>query len=60
MRPILEYGNSVWDPNYELDDLEKEQKRAARFVSRNYTYEKGSMTDILKIGMGILAEMKEG
>ena len=24
------------------------QKRAARFVIRNYTYEKGSMTDILK------------
>ena len=28
--------------------LEKVQKRAARFVTRNYTYEKGSMTDILK------------
>ena len=31
-----------------IDDLEKVQKRAARFVTRNYTYEKGSMTDILK------------
>ena len=30
-----------------IDDLEKVQKRAARFVTRNYTYEKGSMTDIL-------------
>ena len=50
MRPILEYGSSVWDPHYEglIDDLEKVQKRAARFVTRNYTYEKGSMTDILK------------
>ena len=50
VRPILEYGSSVWDPHYEglIDDLEKVQKRAARFVTRNYTYEKGSMTDILK------------
>ena len=52
VRPILEYGSSVWDPHYEglIDDLEKVQKRAARFVTnfRNYTYEKGSITDILK------------
>ena len=50
VRPILEYGSSFWDPHYEclIDDLEKVQKRAARFVTRNYTYEKGSMTDILK------------
>ena len=42
VRPILEYGSSVWDPHYEslIDDLEKVQKRAARFVTRNYTYEK--------------------
>ena len=45
-----EYGSSVWDPHYEalIDDLEKTQKPAASFVNRNYTYEKGSMTDILK------------
>ena len=50
VRPILEYGSSVWDPHYEglIDDLEKVQKRAARFVTRNYTHEKGSMTDVLK------------
>ena len=50
VRHILEYGSSVWDPHYEglIDDLEKVQKRAARFVTKNYTYEKGSMTDILK------------
>ena len=42
--PILEFGSSVWYPHYEglLDDLENVQKRAARFVTRNY------MTDILK------------
>ena len=39
VRPILEYGCSVWDPHYEglIDDLEKVQKRAARFVTWNYT-----------------------
>ena len=49
VRPILEYGSSVLDPHYEglIDNLEKLQKCAARFVTRNYTYEKGSMTDIL-------------
>ena len=31
-----------------IDDLEKGQKRAPRFVTRNCTYEKGSMTDILE------------
>ena len=37
VRPILEYGNSVWDPHYEslIDDLEKVQNRATRFVTRN-------------------------
>ena len=44
VRPILEFGSSVWYPHYEglIDDLENVQKRAARFVTRNY------MTDILK------------
>ena len=36
VRPVLEYGSSVWDPQGEL---EKVQNRAARFVSRNYTRE---------------------
>ena len=50
VRPILEYDSSVWDPHYEglTDDLAKVPNRAARFVTRKYTYEKGSMIDILK------------
>ena len=49
VRPILEYGSSVWDPHPEKlqEELEKVQNRAARFVTRNYVYETGSMTDIL-------------
>ena len=50
VRPILEYGSSVWGLhcnglNGELENL---QKRAARFVTRNYSRETGSMTGILK------------
>ena len=47
---ILEYGSTVWDPhcNGLNDELENVQKRAARFVTRNYSYETGSMTGILE------------
>ena len=50
VRPILEYGSTVWDPHcFGLnDELENVQKRAARFVTRNYSYETGSMTGILE------------
>ena len=49
-RPVLEYGSSVWDPSSILlqEELEKVQKRAARFVTGNYLYETGSMTGILE------------
>ena len=45
----LEYGSSVWDPHPDKlqEELEKVQNRAARFVTRNYVYETGSMTGIL-------------
>ena len=50
VRPILEYGSTVWDPHCDgpNDELENVQKRAARFVTRNYSYETGSMTGILE------------
>ena len=51
VRPILEYGSSVWDSQSILlqDELEKVKKTAARFVTGNYIdYESGSMTGILK------------
>ena len=49
VRPILEYGSSVWDPHTGKlqEELEKVQNRAARFVTRNYVYETESMTGIL-------------
>ena len=48
-----EYGDvsvmSVWDPPGVVlqEELESVQKRAARFVKGNYSYETGSMTGIL-------------
>ena len=49
VRPILEYGSSVWDPYIDKlqKELEKVQNCAVRFVARNDVYETGSMTGIL-------------
>ena len=40
VRPVLEYGSSVWGPDTKgpQEELEKVQNRAARFVSRNYIF----------------------
>ena len=47
--PVLEYGNSVWDPHTHglQEELEKVQNHAARFVTGNDDFETGSMTGIL-------------
>ena len=38
VRPVLDYGSSVWDPPGIVlqEELESVQKRAARFVTGNY------------------------
>ena len=40
VRPVLEYGISVWDPHTHglQEELEKVQNRAARFVTGNYVF----------------------
>ena len=50
MRPVLEYSGSVWDPSGVglQNELEKDQNRAARFVTGNYIFETGSMAGILE------------
>ena len=50
VRSVLEYGSSVWDPHYNdlNDEFQNVLKRAARFVTRNYSHETVSMTGILK------------
>ena len=50
VRPVLDYGSSVWPPPQGVvlqEELESVQKRAARFVTGNYNYKTGSMTGIL-------------
>ena len=47
MRPVLDCGSSVWDPPGVVEELESVQKRAARFVTGNYSYKTGSITGIL-------------
>ena len=44
VRPKLEYASAVWDPHCKIhiENLEKVQKRAARFVTGNYKMETGN------------------
>jgi hypothetical protein len=51
VRPQLEYAAAVWDPytSKEIEKLEKVQRRAARFVSRDYkSRETGCVTKMLQ------------
>ena len=50
VRPTLEYAASIWDPHKtgQIDQLEKVQRRAARFTTRNYTdRQPGSVTQMV-------------
>ena len=53
IRPQLEYALSVWDPHYktEIDELEKVQRRAIRFIKNNHdrTASVTSMQNELKL-----------
>ena len=44
VRPVLEYGSSVWDPHTHglQEEQEKFQNRAARFVTGNDVLELGA------------------
>ena len=44
VKPVLEYGACVWDPHYknQIERIEKVQKRAARFVTKNYNMTHGN------------------
>ena len=48
-RPVLENGSLVWDPSSILlqGELEKVQKKAAKFVTANYIYETWRINCIL-------------
>ena len=40
VRPLMEYASAVWDPYYikDIQQLEKVQRRAARWVLNDYSY----------------------
>ena len=44
VKPILNYGSSVWDPHYQkhIEEIEKIQKNAARFATKNYNFTTGN------------------
>ena len=44
VRPRIEYAGAVWDPHHKnhIEEIEKIQKRAARFVTGNYKMETGN------------------
>ena len=48
VRPVLDYGSSVWDPPGVAlqEELESVQKHAARFMTGNYCYETWSMASL--------------
>ena len=51
VRPLLEYASQAWDPCTDnlSNEIEKIQRRAARFVTSDYqNYELGSVTKLLK------------
>ena len=51
VKPILEYASCAWDPHteYLVYELEKVQRRGARFITSNYTtsFNPGGMTELL-------------
>ena len=72
VRPVIEYGSSVWDPHTKClqEELEKVQNRATRFVTRNYSHMKWvcmcrprlkrrALTELIKLKKWVLSELKE-
>jgi len=62
VRPHLEYGSIAWNPHIKknIESLEKVQRRAARFVSGDFS-RYSSVTEMLqKLGWTSLADRREG
>ena len=62
VRPQLEYACAVWDPHFKYDiyNIEMVQRRAARFVCRDYRREAGVVSSLLeKLGWQTLQEHRK-
>lgn len=63
IRPHLEYASAVWDPyrKTHIEEIEKVQRRAARFVTSNYSREPGTVTTIIQeLGWQSLETRRKG
>ena len=61
IRPILEYGCSVWDPfkTCQINKLELLNNRAARFITGNHTREHGNThKNMIALGWSPLSERR--
>jgi hypothetical protein len=56
-RPHLEYGSAVWDPIYktQITELQKVQRRAARFIKNDYSHESSVTTMLSQLNLPPLA-----
>jgi hypothetical protein len=61
VRCNLEYCSSIWDPYYTKDikQLEQVQRRAARFVHRDYSWESSVSTMIAELGWDSLQSRRK-
>lgn len=61
VRPILEYACTAWDlyTKTSIDELERIQKRAARFVTGDYDFSKSSSAMCTKLGWPSLADRRK-
>lgn len=61
VRSILEYGCATWDPETKtlISELERIQKRAARFVSANYDFTKSSSQMCKNLGWPLLQDRRK-
>ena len=61
VRPKLEYACPVWDPHHKIhiDNIEKVQRAAARFVTGNYRMESGNtLINLKNLGWDTLEERR--
>ena len=61
VRPKLEYACPVWDPYHKIhiDNIEKVQRAAARFVTGNYRMESGNtLINLKNLGWDTLEERR--
>ena len=62
VRPLLEYASAAWDPytGRNIKDIEMVQRRAARFVTKEYGYETSVSRLVSDLGWRTLQSRRQG